>query len=62
MAQHRQFTIDSEIQVYFSVHTDEDFEAIAEELNNRPRQTLNWLTPLETRPVVIHRAGDFAAI
>ena len=76
MAQHRQFTIDSGIHVYFcdlrspwqrgsnentngplrqylpkgtdlSRHTEAELDAIAEELNNRPRQTLNWMTPLE---------------
>jgi IS30 family transposase len=30
-----------------SIHTEEELDAIAEELNNRPRQTLNWMTPLE---------------
>jgi IS30 family transposase len=30
-----------------SLHTEEELDAIAEELNNRPRQTLNWVTPLE---------------
>jgi hypothetical protein len=28
-------------------HTEEELDAIAEELNNRPRQTLGWMTPLE---------------
>jgi IS30 family transposase len=30
-----------------SIHTAEDLEAIAEQLNNRPRQTLGWVTPLK---------------
>lgn len=76
MAQHRQFTIDSGIQVYYcdprspwqrgsnentngllrqylpkgtdlSIHIDEELDAIAAELNNRPRQILSWITPLE---------------
>lgn len=29
-----------------SVHAEEDLDAIAEELNNLPRQTLGWVTPL----------------
>ena len=76
MAQHRQFTIDSGINIFFydprspwqrgsnentngplrqylpkgtdlSIHTEEELDAIGEELNNRPRQTLSWMTPLE---------------
>ena len=30
-----------------SIHTDKDLDARAEELNKRPRQMLNWMTPLE---------------
>ena len=85
MAQHRHFTIDSGIQIYFcdprcpwqrgsnkntngllrqylpkgtdlKVHTEE-LNAIAEELNNRPRQTLNWVTPLEKFAEVFAMTG-----
>lgn len=31
----------------FPVLTDEEFDAIAEELKNRPRQTFGWVAPLE---------------
>jgi len=30
-----------------TVHTPTDLQAIADDLNNRPRKTLGWLTPLE---------------
>jgi IS30 family transposase len=31
----------------YQCHAEEELDAIAEELNNRPRQTLSWMTPLE---------------
>jgi len=76
MAEHVQFTVDTDIDVYFcdphspwqrgsnentngllrqyfptstdlTTHTKADLNAVARELNNRPRQTLNWMKPSE---------------
>jgi transposase, IS30 family len=74
MAEHRRFTVDTGVQVYFfdpnspwqrgtnentngllrqyfprltnlSGYSERDLDAVARELNERPRQTLGWLTP-----------------
>lgn len=36
-----------------SIHAEEDLDKIAEELNNRSRQMLGWITPLETEVVAM---------
>ena len=76
LAQHKLFTIDTDIKVYFcdpkspwqkgtnentnkllrqympkkidlSVYSQEQLDMMAEELNDRPRKTLNFLSPAE---------------
>jgi transposase, IS30 family len=76
MAEHVQFRVDTDVEVYFcdphspwqrgsnentngllrqyfpkgtdlSVHSAADLQAAADSLNNRPRKTLGWMTPLE---------------
>jgi IS30 family transposase len=40
-----------------SIHTEQDLDAIAEELNKRPRQTLGWMTPSEKFAEVVVMTG-----
>jgi IS30 family transposase len=76
MAQHAQFRVDTDVEVYFCDphspwqrgsnentngllrqyfpkgtslrrYTQDDLDAVAASLNNRPRQTLNWMKPSE---------------
>ena len=82
MAQHKLFTIDTDIKVYFcdpkspwqkgtnentnkllrqympkktdlSVYSQEQLDMMAEELNDRPRKTLNFLSPSQKISVVL---------
>ena len=82
LAQHKLFTIDTDIKVYFcdpkspwqkgtnentnkllrqympkktdlSVYSQEQLDMMAEELNNRPRKTLNFLSPSQKISVVL---------
>ena len=82
LSRHRQFSIDTGVQVYFcdphspwqrgsnentngllrqyfpkstdlSVHTPAHLDAVADQLNGRPRKSLNWRTPTETLTTLI---------
>jgi IS30 family transposase len=84
MAQHVQFTIDTDVQIYFcdppspwqrptnehtngllrqyfpkgtdlSVYPRAYLDFVADELNNRPRRKLDWLTPLEAYQKLLSR-------
>jgi IS30 family transposase len=35
-------------------HTQADLDTVAAELNNRPRQTLGWLSPSEALDEALH--------
>ena len=86
MAQHKQFTIATDVQVYFcdpqspwqrgsnentngllrqyfpkgmdlSQVTQQQLNAVANKLNTRPRQTLNWKTPAEVLNAAVASTG-----
>lgn len=38
-----------------SGYSQDELDAIADELNDRPRQTLEWLNPIEAFGKVLHR-------
>jgi IS30 family transposase len=83
LADHKRFTIDTGVQVYFcdpkspwqrgsnentngllrqyfpkgtsvAGFTQEQLDAVAAQLNGRPRQTLAWMTPSEKLDEVLH--------
>lgn len=45
-----------------SVYTQEELDAIAESLNTRPRQTLGWMTPLQTLAQVLTNPRQTAVV
>lgn len=40
-----------------SIYTQAELDAVADELNNRPRQTLGWLKPTEVFNKLLVEAG-----
>ena len=86
MSHHKEFTVDTDVQVYFcdprspwqrgsnentngllrqyfrkgediSNYSQAELNRIALKLNERPRETLNWLTPLEEMRAIVASTG-----